>query len=32
MNGIGELQKMSTMLQYGWGKKMSQVTPRTSYQ
>ena len=32
MNGIGKLQKMWTMLQYGWGKKISQVTPRASYQ
>ena len=32
MNGIGKLQKMWKMLQYVWGKKISQVTPRASYQ
>ena len=32
MNGIGKLQKIWTMLQYDCGKKISQVTPRASYQ
>ena len=32
MNGIAKLQKMWTLLQYGWGKKFSQVTPRAYYQ
>ena len=31
MNGTGKLQKMWKMLQYGCGKKISQVTPRASY-